>query len=105
MGKHEIAAVGDAASVLVFRAAGVETVFAENPAEAERAVRALAAEGCRVIFVTERLLEQLPDLAAHYRRTAYPAVISIPGRDGPTGYGAGKIAENMEKAIGTSLLQ
>ncbi len=105
MEQTKIAAVGEHGSVLVFRTAGVRTESAVTAEEAERAVTKLAADGYRVIFVSEVLLEQIPDIVNKYRPVPYPAIIPIPDRAGATGYSMKKITDNMEKAIGTNIFE
>ena len=103
MNNNKIAAVGDRASIIIFNTAGILTRPVADEKEAERAVRELASDGCRVIFISEKYTEALADIIEKYREYSYPAIIPIPDRSGTMGVGNAKIIANMEKAIGTNI--
>ncbi len=103
MSENKIAAVGDRASIIIFNTAGITTCAASNAKEAELAVRRLATDGYKVIFISERYTSDLADIIEKYRESAYPAIIPIPDRSGTMGVGNKKIIANMEKAIGTNI--
>jgi V/A-type H+-transporting ATPase subunit F len=103
MSDKNLAAVGERASVIIFHTSGVETRAVNDAKEAEAAVRALANEGFRVIFLSEKFYLALPDLMEKYREYPYPAIIPVPDRSGSMGVGEKKVIENMEKAIGTNI--
>lgn len=104
MSSVKTAAVGEYSSVILFGAAGIETRPASNPEEAEKAVAALVKEGYRVIFLAEKFAEKMPETIEKYREAAYPLILPVPDRAGATGYSMNKIKSNMEKAIGTNIL-
>ena len=101
--ENKIAAVGDRASIIIFNTAGITTRAATNAKEAETAVRELATDGYKVIFISEKYTDDLADILEKYREAAYPAIIPIPDRSGTRGVGNAKIIANMEKAIGTNI--
>lgn len=99
----QIAAVGDRASIIIFNTAGISTYAVSDAKEAETTVRTLAADGCKIIFISEKYTDDLADIIDKYRESAYPAIIPIPDRSGTMGVGQKKIKANMEKAIGTDI--
>ena len=101
MDKMKIAAVGEHSSVILFHTAGT----ASDIEEAERAIRQFVKEGYEIIFLSERLAEDMEEELKRYRASAYPLILPIPDRAGPTGYSMNKITENMEKAIGTNIFE
>lgn len=103
MNENKIAAVGDRASILIFNTAGILTRAVDSAKSAEREVRALASNGYKVIFISEKYIADLTDILEKYRESAYPAIIPIPDRSGTMGVGNKKIIANMEKAIGTNI--
>ena len=105
MDKMKIAAVGEHASVILLHTAGIATRAASDIEEAERAVHRLVKEGYEIIFLSERLAQGMEESLKRYRTSAYPLILPIPDRAGPTGYSMRKITENMEKAIGTNLFE
>lgn len=103
MTNTKIAAIGRHESVLLFSAAGIKTVFVTEADEALQAVKALVKDGVQVIFLTENFAKELEEPLQKYRQTAYPIVLPVPEKSGPTGYSMVKINANMEKALGTNL--
>lgn len=103
MSENKIAAVGDRASIIIFNTAGISTHAVADAKEAETTVRRLAAEGYKIIFISEKYTADLADVMEKYREAAYPAIIPIPDRSGARGVGEEKIIANMEKAIGTNI--
>ena len=100
-----IAAIGDRASVMIFQALGVETVFTTgDPADTERTIHRLAKAGCAVIYITEQAADTVPEALARYKTAPFPAIIPIPDRKGSTGAGMRGIRANVEKAVGADIL-
>ncbi len=100
----KIAVVGDRDSVMLWGALGIETVFADETREIERAVHRLAREGAAIIYITEQAMVKIPDAVAKYKTAPFPAIIPIPNAEGSLGVGMRGISENIEKAIGAELL-
>ena len=105
MNQAKTAAVGEGASVLLFRAAGIETRPVSSAAEAREAVGALLREEDQIIFLTERFAAEMEELLSKYRGQTYPVILPIPDQTGETGYGMRKVMANMEKAIGSNLFE
>lgn len=103
MTEAKIAAVGKHESILLFSAAGVKTVPADTNAEALQAVKSLIKDGAEVIFLTENYAAALEEQLHRYRESAYPIILPVSEKSGPTGYGIAKINANMEKALGTNI--
>jgi len=102
--KSSIAALGDADTVFAFKSVGVDSYPVSNETEGRDKLRLLA-RNYDIIYITEQLAEKLPDLIARYKTRAFPAVIPIPSSQGSTGYGRRSIKADVEKAIGTDILQ
>lgn len=102
-GLQKMAVIGDR-SVLGFMAAGFAVRTAENETEAARHLHALAAENYAVIFITEQLAEKIEEEIIKYREAPMPAIITIPGREGRTGYGMRSIKKSVEHAVGADIL-
>ncbi len=104
MEQGSIAVVGDRDSVMLWRALGIETVFAEKPQEIERAIHRLARDGTKVLYITEQAAALAKEAVDRYKTETYPAIILIPNREGSTGLGMKGIRDNIEKAIGADIL-
>ena len=102
--RSSIAALGDTDTVFAFKAVGVDAYAVMNETEAREKLRLLA-RNYDIIFITEQLAEALPDLIARYKTRAFPAVIPVPSSKGSTGYGRRSVRADVEKAIGTDILQ
>lgn len=99
------AVIGDAQTVLGFRALGLTTRFASNAQQAEAALDELAAQQHVIIYVTEQLLAQMPDAGARYRDNPDVAVIAIPSNKGTLGIGERELHSAVERAVGADLLK
>ncbi|HPE95264.1 MAG TPA: V-type ATP synthase subunit F [Bacillota bacterium] len=97
------AAVGEHSSVVLFGTAGITVRTADDPQQAEDALKKLIREGYEVIFLTEKLACCMEDFLAPYRRSAFPLILPVPDRSGATDYSMKHITHNMEKAIGTNI--
>ncbi|MHB1314439.1 MAG: V-type ATP synthase subunit F [Christensenellales bacterium] len=98
-----IAAVGDADSVMLFQAVGIDAVVAENPLDAGRALRRLANEGYSLIYITEQTARMAKDIIREFKNQTYPVVIAVPGRQKSTGAGMASIRDNVIKAVGKEI--
>ena len=80
---YRIAVIGSWESVMGFRALGLETYPVTAPEEARDTIRELAKSGdCGIIYLTEQLAKDLPDVLDRYKDELRPAIILIPGREG-----------------------
>ena len=101
---YRIAVVGDWDSVMGFRALGLETCPASTPENARAEIRRLVHEDCAVIYLTETLAKELPDVLEKYKDELRPAIILIPGREGSLGIGKDNIQRAIERAVGADIL-
>ena len=101
MGKMAI--VGDGDSIMVFKAAGVAAFPAENDIKAKEIIRKIAKD-YQIIFLTEELFKPLSDFLKRFDEQPYPVVLSIPSKNGSTGYGDEMLKGAMERALGVDSL-
>ena len=101
---YRIAVIGDWESVMGFRALGLETYPAGSAAEARTLIHRLAKEDCAVIYLTETLAKDMPDVLDRYKDEIQPAIILIPGREGSLGIGRANIQSAIERAVGADIL-
>lgn len=97
------AIVGDGDSITVFKAAGVDAFPAENEKQAREILRKLARE-YHIIFLTEELARPLTDFLKRFDEAAYPVVLSVPSKNGSTGYGEDMLKLASERALGVNIL-
>ena len=96
------AIVGDGDSIMVFKAAGVDSFPASDAKSARETLRKVARE-YSVIFLTEELARELGDFLKRFDEAPYPVVLTIPSKNGSTGFGAEEIRRASERALGVDL--
>lgn len=100
----KVAFIGDADSVLGFRALGVETVVPENGDEAREQFARLVREGTAVIMVTEEMMDHLREQIEATVHLTVPSVVVLPGVKGAMGKGEATIRELIIRAVGVDLM-
>ena len=101
--QDKIAIIGDGESITVFKAAGVAAFPAENEQNARDIIRKIAKE-YKIIFLTEELARPLSAFLKRFDEEPYPVILSIPSKNGTTGYGAEMLKSAMERALGVDIL-
>ena len=101
---YKIAVIGDYDSIYGFAALGLDIFPVEDEQEAARTIHALAADKYGIIYVTEKLAENIGHEIEKYRQQVTPAVILIPGISGNTGKGIDEIKKSVEQAVGSDIL-
>ncbi|MBQ9784580.1 MAG: V-type ATP synthase subunit F [Clostridia bacterium] len=102
---YKIGIIGDRDTVLGFMALGFSVEDVSNAEEAAKRLHAMAKSGnYGVIFITENYAMQIEEDMNRYKDMPMPAVISIPGQGGSTGYGMNNIRSAVERAVGADIL-
>ena len=102
---HDVAVIGDKESILGFKALGLITAVANDAGKAREELKRLAADGCAVIFITERLAAQITDEIDAYKSVPNCAVVPIPSKEGSIGIGEMQMHKAVEKAVGADILK
>ena len=71
---------------------------------AKMCIRDRAKADCAVIYLTEQLAKDMPDVLERYKDDLRPAIILIPGREGSLGIGRDNIQRAIERAVGADIL-
>ena len=103
MVEGKLAIIGDGDSITVFKAAGVAAFPAESAEKARDTLRRIAKD-FQVIFLTEELARALSDFLKRFDEEPYPVVVSIPSKNGSTGFGIEMMKSAMERALGVDIL-
>ena len=101
---YKIAVMGDVASVLGFKALGLDVYPVAGPEEGHETLHRLARENYAIIYMTEQLAAKLTTDIARYKDALTPAIILIPGKEGPLGIGMANIKTAVERAVGAGCL-
>ncbi len=99
----KIAIIGDGESITVFKACGAFAFAAENAEKAREVLRKIAKD-YKVIFITEELAKPLAAFLKRFDEEPYPVILSIPSKNGSSGYGTELLKSAMERALGVDIL-
>jgi len=102
--KGRTAFIGDADSVLGFRALGVETYTPESGSEAVQTFRKLVKEKVAVIMITEDMLNHLQSEIDQVVHLPVPAIVVLPGVSGSKHTGEDTIRNLIIRAVGVDLM-
>ena len=102
---YKIGMIGDWDSVVGFMALGF-SVFEVSDADQARTVLhdLVKSEEYAVIYVVEDLAAAMEDELAKYKSLPLPAITTMPGIRGSTGYGMTNIRTAVERAVGADIL-
>ena len=104
---YKIAVVGGSDSVIGFRALGLDTFPVDSGEEARRVLHMLTRPGddeYAIIYMEETVAAPILDEIRKFDERMSPAIILIPGRDGPVDLGQSALREAVEKAVGSDIL-
>ncbi len=94
-----IAFIGDGQSVKPYRLFGFDTYTAENPEEAEEALKKISRSDAEAVFMTEDLFEDAGGVA----RGLGIHAVAVPAAGGVKGTGGKYIRDVLRKALGTEI--
>ena len=101
---YKIAVMGDMDSVLGFKALGLDVYPVSDAEEGRNTLHVLARQSYAIIYMTEQLAAQLQPEIARYQDALTPAIILIPGKEGPLGIGMANVKTAVERAVGADIL-
>jgi V/A-type H+-transporting ATPase subunit F len=101
---YKIAVMGDRESVMGFMALGFSVFAVSGREEAEKTLTSLARENYAVIYMTEAVMGQIQETVDSYKDATIPAIIPIPGKEGPLGLGMRNVKLSVERAVGADIL-
>ncbi|WP_066714385.1 V-type ATP synthase subunit F [Clostridium sp. Marseille-P299] len=101
---YKIAVLGDRDSIYGFAALGLDTFPVSDRESAVKKLREIVGQSYAVIYVTEKLQEELSEEIDVYRNEPLPAIIPIPGVSGNTGKGMLNVKKSVERAVGSDII-
>ena len=101
---YKIAVFGDKASVLGFKALGLDVFPVETADQAKETLHRLAKEEYAIVYLTETFGASMTAEMAYYKDELKPAIILIPGREGSLGIGRDNLQKAIERAVGADIL-
>lgn len=104
MGQYRIGVLGDSASVMGFKALGLDVFPADTAEDAKKILHRLAKEDYAVVYLTEAYAARMQEEIDRYKDRLTPAVILIPGKEGSLGIGKANVKKSVERAVGADIL-
>jgi V/A-type H+-transporting ATPase subunit F len=102
---YKIGILGARDAVLGFMALGFAVHEVSDAEEAAKKLHTLVRSGeYAIIYLTEDYAVLLQDVCEQYKDLPLPAIISIPGQNGSTGFGMNNIRSAVERAVGADIL-
>ena len=101
---YKIAVMGDRDSIYGFASVGLDIYPVDEYAAAARQLRHLVENDYAVIYMTEKLYEQMEKERTAYGEQPLPALIPIPGVSGNTGLGIAQVKKSVERAVGSDII-
>ena len=104
---YKIAVVGSADSVIGFKALGLDTYAVESGEEAKKVLHEITKpreDEYAIIYMEETVAAEIQNEIQKFDERPSPAVILIPGRNGPMGIGQAALTEAVQKAIGSDII-
>ena len=93
---YRIAVLGDYDSIYGFAALGLDIFPEEDPEEAAKKLHELAGGSYAVVYITEKLAEELSAVIEKYRERVFPAIILIPSVSGNTRRGVESVRRSVD---------
>ena len=106
---YKIAVIGGSDSVIGFKVLGLDTYAVDSAEETRRTLRSITkpvenGDEYAIIYIEETKAADVMDEIRKFNERSTPAIILIPGRDGPIGLGQSALREAVEKAVGSNIL-
>ncbi|MDO4670834.1 MAG: V-type ATP synthase subunit F [Aerococcus sp.] len=102
--KAKIGVVGEASAIFPFKLLNFTTFAVDSGSAARRQIRELANDQYGIIYLTETIAEQIPDVLDYYESQTLPAIILIPSQKGSTGLASQRLRGTVERAVGQDIL-
>ena len=102
--QYKIAIIGEKDTVYAFGMLGMNVFYTTDEAHARQLIKDIIKDNYGVIFITEKLAQQIPDVIKKYDDDFMPAFILIPSYQDSDSIGLHRIQDNMRKAVGQNIL-
>lgn len=97
------AAIGTTEAIMIYNSVGFKTFYSTDYSLIDKMIFKFFKEGCKIIFVTETVYENIPETLEKYSQMTYPIILPLPIDNVNTNVGMKKVRANVEKAIGIDI--
>ena len=102
---YKIGIIGKRDAILGFVSVGFSAFEADNVETAIKHLHRMVRSGkYAVIFITENYAKGMEEQIEAYRGLVIPAIVSIPGESGSSGYGMENLRQSVVRAVGVDIL-
>lgn len=101
---YKIGVIGSIDTVLGFKAVGLDVFHCGRVEKAKKTLHELVNDDYAIIYITENLAQEMAEDIDQYKDARLPAIITIPGKAGPTGAGMRSVSKAVERAVGADIL-
>ena len=101
---NKVGVIGDKDAVLAFKSVGFEVFPAKDKEEAAECIKELSKKDFAVLYITEELAAEIPEVLEKAKKKEYPIITPIPTGNKNLGLGMAGIKKDVEKAIGVDIL-
>jgi len=99
----KMAVIGDYDSILAFKAGGLDVFGVDNAKDAKDTIKKIAKD-YQIILLTDNYAKENAEYLKRFLEEPYPIILTIPSKDGDSGYAMDMIKEEMERALGVDIL-
>ena len=102
----KIAVIGGRETVVGFKALGLDVFPVPDAKRAGEVLRSVTnpEAGYAIIYIEENIAQGLGEEIDGFKDSPTPAIILIPGREGPLGLAQSALKAAVERAVGTDIL-
>ena len=102
----KIAVMGARETVMGFKALGLDIFPVADAEDARGTLRRITRQGedYAIIYIEEGVAKELSAEIDKFKDSPTPAIILIPGREGPLGLGQSALKAAVERAVGSDIL-
>ena len=102
----KIAVMGARETVMGFKALGLDIFPVADAEDARQTLRRITRQGeeYTIIYLEEGFAKDLSAEIDRFKDSPTPAIILIPGREGPLGLGQSALRAAVERAVGSDIL-
>lgn len=102
--QYKIGFIGEKDSIYAFGMLGMDVYFVTESRQVRPIIRDLEEDEYGVIFLTQTMAEEIPQVLDEYDEKFLPAIIVIPNEVDADSLGLERIQEKVKKAIGQNIL-
>lgn len=102
---HKVAVIGEKESVIGFAALGLDVFEIDDATGAEKKIKELLKLEYGIIYLTEKVAQNLNERLDYYQASYNTAIVPIPGSNKNAKIGLENVRKSIERAVGSNILE